>query len=247
MHHAGLVSISFRENTPEEIVKACVAVGLRYIEWGSDVHAPCNDPEKLEHIVQLHQRYGVSCCSYGTYFRLGITPVEELPAYIRAAKLLGTNVLRLWVGDKSPWKWTQEEKDALFADSRRCAEMAEREGVVLCMECHRMTFTETKESAMELMQAVESPAFRMYWQPHQTQPVEENIAYAKMLKDYTVNVHVLHWKGKEKLSLEEGIEEWRSYIKELPGERFVLLEHMPDHKIESLERETNALRKVLAP
>ena len=100
---------------------------------------------------------------------------------------------------------------------------------------------------MELMQAVDSPAFRMYWQPHQTQSVEENIAYARMLKDYTVNVHVLHWKGKEKLSLEEGIDEWRSYIKELPGERFVLLEHMPDHKIESLERETCALRKVLAP
>ena len=40
MYHAGLVSISFRENSPEEIVKACVAAGLRYIEWGSDVHAP---------------------------------------------------------------------------------------------------------------------------------------------------------------------------------------------------------------
>ena len=110
-----------------------------------------------------------------------------------------------------------------------------------------MTYTETKESAMELMQAVNSPAFRMYWQPHQTQPVEENIAYARQLKDYVVNIHVLHWKDKDKLSLEEGIDEWRSYIHEFTGDHFVLLEHMPDHKIESLERETKALRKVLAP
>ena len=36
----GLCSVSFRENSPEEILQAMADAGLWYIEWGSDVHAP---------------------------------------------------------------------------------------------------------------------------------------------------------------------------------------------------------------
>lgn len=245
MFHAGLVSISFRENSPEEIVKACVAAGLRYIEWGSDVHAPCNDPEKLNHILELNAKYGVSCCSYGTYFRLGVTPVEELPQYFRAAKVLGTNIVRIWVGTQHPCDMTQEQKEALFADARRAAKMAEEAGIILCAECHDWTYTETKESALELMQAANSPAFKMYWQPNQNESIEENLAYARLLKDYIVHIHVFQWKGRDMFPLEDGIQEWKDYLKEIPGDHFTLLEHMPDHKIETLERETKSLWKIL--
>ena len=100
MYNTGLVSISFRGHTPEEILKAMAQAGLDCIEWGSDIHAPCGDVENLEKIAKLQENYGISCCSYGTYFRLGVTPVAELPAYIQAAKTLGTNILRLWCGSK---------------------------------------------------------------------------------------------------------------------------------------------------
>ena len=43
----GLVSISFRKHIPEEIIKAVKSAGLTCIEWGSDVHAPCRDTERL--------------------------------------------------------------------------------------------------------------------------------------------------------------------------------------------------------
>ena len=51
MYNTGLVSISFRGHTPEEILKAMAQAGLDRIEWGSDVHAPCGDVENLEKIV----------------------------------------------------------------------------------------------------------------------------------------------------------------------------------------------------
>ena len=245
MFHTGLVSISFRENSPEEIMKACVAAGLRYVEWGSDVHAPCNNSEKLKNILQLQAQYGISCCSYGTYFRLGVTPVEELPQYFEAAKVLGTNIVRIWVSDQHPWVLTQEQKDALFADARRAAKMAEEAGIILCMECHDWTYTETKESALELMRAANSPAFKMYWQPNQYETIEENLAYASLLKDYIVHIHVFQWKGRDMFPLEDGVQEWQDYLKEIPGDHFTLLEHMPDHKIETLEREAKTLFKIL--
>ena len=39
-YHLGVVSVSFRQHTPEEILEATRAAGLSYIEWGSDVYAP---------------------------------------------------------------------------------------------------------------------------------------------------------------------------------------------------------------
>lgn len=241
MNNTGLVSISFRSLTPEEVISATANAGLKVIEWGSDVHAPRNQTERLEEIVQLQKKYGIDCCSYGTYFYLGRDPVDQIPEYINAAKILGTTTLRLWCGTKSPQDYTQEEKEALFAECRAAAKIAEENGATLCMECHIRTFTETKESALELLHAVNSPAFRMYWQPNQYRSIEENIEYAKALKDYIDHIHVFQWKKTDKYPLAEGIDEWKSYLKEIPGEHMMLLEFMPDNNVESLSVEAQAL------
>ena len=96
----GICSVSFRKYSPEEIAKAVSDAGLECIEWGSDIHAPCMDAEAIENIVSIQKKYGISCSSYGTYFHLGSDDFDELPHYIRAANMLGTNVLRLWCGAK---------------------------------------------------------------------------------------------------------------------------------------------------
>ena len=59
MNHTGLVSISFRKLSPEEVISAAAAAGLKAIEWGSDVHAPRDQAERLQEIVQLQQKYGL--------------------------------------------------------------------------------------------------------------------------------------------------------------------------------------------
>ena len=74
----GLCSISFRKNTPQEILTEMKNAGLLYIEWGSDVHAPQKDIKKLTNIANLQKEYNIKCSSYGTYFRIGVTPTEEL-------------------------------------------------------------------------------------------------------------------------------------------------------------------------
>ena len=82
-YNFGLVSVSFRNYTPRDILQVMKETKLSCIEWGSDIHAPCNETEKLMEISTLQKEYGIKCCSYGTYFRLGQTPVEELNNYIR--------------------------------------------------------------------------------------------------------------------------------------------------------------------
>lgn len=240
----GLVSISFRKHSPEEILESMKASGLSQVEWGSDVHAPCDDRERLTELVALQGKYGICCSSYGTYFRLGETPIEKLIQYIEAAKILGTRILRLWCGTKSGADMTVEEREALLSQCKQAADIAEKNNVVLCMECHKMTFTERLEDALMLMQAVDSPNFRMYWQPFQWQEAEENEAYAKAIAPYCEHIHVFQWKGTQRFSLQEGGEEWRTYLKAFSTPRVLLLEFMPDDCLFSLPNEAEALRTI---
>ena len=241
-HKLGLVSVSFRSHTPAQILAAMNEAGLYYIEWGSDVHVP---PEKAESIALLQKSYEIKCCSYGTYFKLGITPMEELESYIKAAKTLGTNILRRWCGNKNSEQYTEKEKEALFSQCKVAANIAEQYGVTLCMECHNGTYTNTKEGAYELMQAINSKAFQMYWQPNQYQTEEENMAYVKLLAPYTIHIHVFNWKGNEKHPLGEATEIWRSYLSCFAEDKTLLLEFMPDDKMETLKAEAAALREIV--
>lgn len=245
MFSTGLASVSFPYVPYEMVIKVAAKANLKYIEWESDAHAPNKDAAKLRKIASFQKNFRIECCAYGTGFRLGETPIEELPEYIQAAKLLGTKVLRVWAGKKSPWKWSEEGRKALFAECKLAAKIARKAGVVLCLECHKNTYTETKECALELMRAVNSPAFRMNWRPNYECMVEENIAYIRMLKDYIIQVRIFHRSGLRRLPLENGIEEWQLYLKEFSSNQLLLLEYMPDHEVGTLRREAGTLHSIV--
>lgn len=245
MFQTGLVSISFREHTPEQIALTASRCGLKYIEWGSDVHAPCSDANELERVAFAQKYYGISCSSYGTYFRLGTDPICALPAYFLAAQKLGTNILRLWAGRKPADQCSPEERSYLIAQCTEAARLAERYQMTICLECHRRSYTETKEGALDLMQSVNSPYFRMYWQPNPSISVEENLQYIKLLEPYITHVHVFHWIGKERYSLKDGYHEWHQYLSALTGDHTLLLEFMPDDCIKSLTHEAEALQCLI--
>ncbi len=244
-YRLGLVSVSFRKHTVREILEAMKAAGLSLVEWGSDVHAPCDDMEKLCEIAALQKEYGIKCASYGTYFRLGKTPIEELECYIKAAKILGTKTLRLWCGGKSGADMTAEEKNEMLSVCRQAAAIAQRQGVILCLECHRMTLTENPDVAVWLMESVNSSCFRMYWQPFQWQNPEENCMNAAKIARFAERIHVFHWKGDQKLPLKDAIAEWQAYLKKFSTPRTLLLEFMPKGSIEELEAETIALKTIV--
>ena len=244
-HNTGLVSVSFRAKEPREILRAMQGAGLAQIEWGSDIHAPCHDLARIDELAALQREFSITCSSYGTYFRLGQTPVTELEPYILAAKRLGTNVLRVWCGTKSGADMTKDEVNALLADCRAAAALAQKHGVTICTECHLRTFTERPEDALALMQAVDSPHFRTYWQPFQTRTVEQNLAYLRALAPYVTHLHVFQWKGADRFPLADGIAEWQAYLALLDTPHTLLLEFMPDDRLETLAREADALRQMI--
>ena len=244
-YNLGLVSVSFRKHTPEEIIKAVKSAGLTCIEWGSDIHAPCRDTERLREIARLQEEYGITCSSYGTYFRLGITPLSELADYIAAAGILGTSILRLWGGTKKGADMSPGELEDFTDTCRKAAAMAEEAGVILCLECHMLSITETPDCAAALMEAVNSPHFRMYWQPFQWLDTEGSLSVARAVAPFAEHIHVFNWHGSQKLPLTEAAEDWRRYLAVFDTPRTLLLEFMPDDRIESLPAEAEALRRII--
>ena len=53
MFAAGLVSISFREERPETILREAADAGLSGIEWGGDVHVPPGDLDTARSVARL--------------------------------------------------------------------------------------------------------------------------------------------------------------------------------------------------
>ena len=244
-YNLGLVSVSFRQHSPKEIIEAVKAAGLSCVEWGSDVHAPCRDIERLREIAEMQKEYGIFCSSYGTYFRLGETSIEELSDYIAAAKALETDILRLWCGRKSGKDMTNEERNDLLDVCRTAAKIAEESGVTLCLECHKKTFTENPDDVVWLMEEVNSPYFRMYWQPFQWKSSEQNNENAKKIAPYAEHIHVFNWTDSEKFSLADAVGEWQEYIKAFSTPRTLLLEFMPNGTIAELCGEARALKSII--
>lgn len=240
----GLCSVSFRPLSAEQIVRLAADAGLEAIEWGSDVHAKPDDPARLREIAAMTADAGLRVSSYGSYFRIGGTPEEELGAYIRAAKLLGTDIVRVWAGDRFSGEYSEEEAERFFALCRRLAARAEDEGVILCTERHVHTFTDRRESVVRMLDAVGSPNFRTYYQPDQFTDEEENVRLARDIADRTVHLHVFQWKGSGRYPLSDGIEEWRRYLSFFDGGS-LLLEFMPDDDPKKLRREADSLRTIL--
>lgn len=245
MFKTGLVSISFRSLPPSEIVALTKKCGLSYIEWGSDVHAPCDAPDALAEISALQLAHGLQISSYGTYFKIGLAKPEELTPYIHAAKKLGTNILRIWVGQKNYELYTAAELKSLFDDAAVCAKMAEDAGVILCAECHPNTVTNCLEGAEALLAHTHSPAFQMYWQPNQFRSVESNCAYARAVAPYVKIIHVFQWKERNRFPLSKGLREWETYLSYFDGSQTLLLEFMPDNNPDSMPAEAESLHTLV--
>ena len=237
----GLVSVSFRDKTPEQILAEMKETGLTAIEWGSDIHAPADRPGRLTEIAALTRNAGIRCCSYGTYLHIGRCSPEDLRRHIAAARILGTDILRLWAGSKDSDEYTPEETAELFRECRMLAKIAEEENVILCMECHEQTYTNRLQSALTLMEAVSSDSFRMYWQPSRFRTPEENLSYAKAIAPYTCHLHIFNVNTAGRYPLEKAEKDWKSYFSAFSGTHCALLEFMPDNADGTFQRESKVL------
>jgi sugar phosphate isomerase/epimerase len=259
----GLVSISFRKKSIKEIIKATKESGLKYIEWGGDVHVPMGNVKLARQVRRLMHGSGLKCESYGSYFGLVYHCDEHFPMpfkkVLKTAKALGAKTVRVWLG----WPYCGCKKgcnvflcEKYFRKNvtitKDLCNQAKKYGMTLSIECHFKTLSDDYHDTLRFLEAVDCDNLRLYWQPNHAKGLEYNLEALKALRPYITNVHVFNWneKGeKSPLGNETGTEQWSKYFEILNDEnsndRICFLEFMPDGEITSLNEESKSLEKLI--
>lgn len=244
MFHTGLVSISFRGNTAEELIQAAKETGITAVEWGSDVHVPAGDTDRAAQVKALCEEAGIAIPEYGSYYYLGEAP-ETFDDVLACAKALGTARIRIWGGKKSSDTLRTAEYAALVEDARRICDMAP--DMTLCLECHKGSVTDEYHTALRFLRDVGRKNLKMFWQPNQFRDLSYNLDALKALLPHVESVHVFSWNREQKFPLAAMEEDWKQYLTLLKtaGVENYMLEFMHDNALESLAETANTLKNWL--
>lgn len=242
----GLVSISFRSLSFEQIIARVKAAGLASVEWGGDVHVPAGRADVAHLVREATEAAGLAVSEYGSYYRLGFSLPEEIDAVVACARALGTDTVRVWAYNKGSAEATGEEYRRTVSDARRiCAQFPD---LTFCTECHNNTLTDDYRANLRLLEDVGMANFASFWQPNQHKSFAYNMESARALSPFVKAVHTFAWEGNERFPLAEHRDRWVEYLSVFAQEPKikVMLEFMHDDSPDSLSTTAAELKNIIS-
>ncbi|MBN1639977.1 MAG: sugar phosphate isomerase/epimerase [Anaerolineae bacterium] len=255
MIRPGLVSITFRQLAPREVVALVARTGLTGIEWGGDVHVPHGDVQRARQVRQLTVDAGLEIPAYGSYYRVGHQEPCPFEAVLETAVALGTPVVRVWAGKQGSAQADRAYWDRVIDDSRRIADLAAASGVTVAYEFHGGTLTDTNASAKALLEAADHDNVLTYWQPPRGASTAYCLEGLEMVLPWLCHVHAFTWRALpdgssvERLALAAGTEAWRQYLAKAAAcghDLYAEIEFVRDDAPERLEEDAATLVSWLA-
>jgi len=251
----GLVSVSFRSLSIQEIIKLCVKADIDGIEWGADVHVPPFDLASAKEVAKQTRDNGLKVCAYGSYYvvaggaEVNKSSFEEVMA---AAFSLGAPVIRVWAGRKPTVDCTEEDWARVVLDSKRIADLAQQENIKVAFEYHSGTLTDTNTSAVRLLNEIAHPNISSFWQPPVSEEVDYCVSGLRSLveMDKLSSVHVFHWWPgfRDRYLLAEGADKWKKYLQLAAinsEDRYACLEFSKDDDPENFLLDVTTLKKLI--
>jgi sugar phosphate isomerase/epimerase len=210
----GLVSITFRKLTANEVIDLAKKAGLAGIEWGGDIHVPHGQVGVAREVAHRTRDAGLACSAYGSYYRLGTPGPDAFPEILQTAVALGTRIIRVWPGSAGSAESDASTRDRVAADGRAIAAQAADAGLTIACEWHGNTLTDTADSAAALFGAVDHPSFQTYWQPPNKTPADACLENLESALPRLAGLHVFHWDEQtvDRRPLSEGASRWRQYL-----------------------------------
>lgn len=255
----GLVSITFRNLSPRDLVELVARAGMDGFEWGGDVHVPHGDENRAKEVRTLTEQAGLKTACYGSYYHLGLkdtdrkTPFGDNPDFhsvLDTALCLGAPMIRVWAGKIASKNATEEDRQCVISDTFRCADLCRGTGVQLAFEYHGNTLTDTIESGRALVEATRHPQVTTLWQPPNCQPKDHCLASLESVVDTVSNVHVFHWLCRsgqiDRRPLNEGEDRWLDYLQRLQKtgrDRWALIEFVSGGKPEQFLEDAATLKR----
>jgi len=241
----GLVSVTFRQLSPHHIVKLVMQAGLDSIEWGGDVHVPHGNMAVARTVEKMMQDTGLFVSAYGSYYRLAEADSPNIDAVLDTAEALGTPQVRVWAGRRGSDVADATYRQAVIEDALRIVDLADKRNLTISLEYHRNTLTDTADSALDLLSAVNHPRLRTLWQPPYPATADEKVASLQAVLPYVTNLHVFYEHFHNRHPLADGQTDWVRYIDTLKtsGQEHVLsLEFVQNDDIQVFLNDTETLR-----
>ena len=242
---SGLVSATFKSLEVQKVLETACRAGLEAIEWSENHHIPAGDEAFASEVRKLTEDAGLAIAGYGSYYRLG-QGMDIVPS-LRTAKAIGAGKMRIWAGSKASSDVSEVERKELEKELSEAVHIAEGFGIVLNLEWHKNTLTDTNESGLSLLETIGSPYLRTLWQPTQALTLEQREDGLKMILPYLSYFHVYHWDATGRRPLEEGIELWRGYFSMLDENKdyYALLEVVKDDSEEQFYKDAEVLKEMI--
>ena len=159
----GFTSTSFRQiKSLEQIVKIAADCGADCIEWGGDIHVK-NENDALK-AKELCDSYGISVCSYASYYRVGDGNAAEWERICRIAAALGAEWIRVWLGRRDSEKTDAATYNKIIDDARKMCGITEKFNIKIVCECHDNTFNNNTDAFLKIADEISSPYFLTYFQ-----------------------------------------------------------------------------------
>jgi len=242
----GLVSVTFRELQPPEIIRLAKEAGLHGIEWGGDYHCPPGKIDTTRKIASLMKESGLTTLSYGSYYK--VKAESDFNLVLNNAILLETGNIRVWAGDKGSAETDENERQHIVSDTQRIADMARVHNIDISFEYHSHTLTDTIDSTIRLLEEINRDNVYTYWQAPADSNPDDNIRDIKKLVDIKKlkNLHIQEWSNNERQPLASVEDKWKKYISAAsPSDPALLLEFVKDDSSEQFLDDTRILKKLI--
>lgn len=252
----GLLSVTFRSLEPEAIIDLVLENGLESIEWGGDVHVLPGELKRAEAIGRQTREAGLAVSAYGSYYKFeDIDPRATesgptLDAILDTTEALGARTIRIWPGGTGSEEATESWREAVVERTQEFADRAARRKLELGFEFHSHSLTDTAQSTVALLEAIDRKNVSCFWQTNRGVPYEEVISGLKQLTDYITNVHCHHLLEDQTPPfelMEEGEDQWREFLgilKESGRPHFVSIEFVKNGSLESFRRDAATLKRL---
>ena len=240
----GMTSVTFREKTIEEIAFLAKTAGLSVIEWGGDRHVLPLDFEAVKIARTEMEKNGLSCPSYGSYYRMIEKDEDAFRAICKTSEALGASIVRTWLGRMGSERITPERYTELLEETKKLSGIASEYGQTLAFEFHGKTFNDNGESSVRFLSDCAKENVKTYWQPLSYSDNEKNLS---LVLPYLCAVHVFTWDDDHKrYPLADGTQAWKKYLQILKNADIstkLIMEFVKDDTAEQFLEDAAALRE----
>ncbi|MDF1513665.1 MAG: TIM barrel protein [Anaerolineae bacterium] len=246
----GLVSITFRQLTVDAIIKLVQVAGLDAIEWGGDDHVPHGDLVCARETKRKMLDSGLTTASYGSYYRVGHHEPVPFVDVLASATALGAPLIRVWAGKRN----SEEADDAYWQqvvdDAITIANLSAEAGKEIAFEYHGNTLTNTLSSTVRLLQDINHPAVKTYWQKPNQSSLEENVVAINQLLPWLSHLHLNSGPNASLRNSQPTSDntEWLKYfdiVSQTNKDHCALIEFVQDNAPESFLRDARVLKAWL--